>query len=93
MVRHLPNGIELLWFGWKMNNNNRLFQIYYSYSAKGLASKAFHFKDTRSYKEVSEFTAKILNQGYNVVVRELDGDSYKLISTTYTPCVDPFLYD
>ena len=93
MVGYLPDLMGYVRMSGKHKHNNRLFQVYYSHSAKGLASKAYHFKDTRSYKEVSEFTAKILNQGYNVVVRELDGETYKLISTSYTPAVDPFLYE
>jgi hypothetical protein len=76
----------------KDKDNNRLYQIYYSHCFKGLASKAFPLMDTRDYAEVEKNKQKLLNNGYNAIVRELDGDSYKLISTTYTPAIDPFLY-
>lgn len=93
MVRYLPDLMGYVRMSGKDNNNNRLFQIYYSHCFKGLASLAYHLTDTSDYAEVEKNKAKLLNNGYNTIVRELDGDNYRLISTTYTPAVDPFLYD
>lgn len=93
MVGYLPDLMEPLRMSGKDNNNNRLYQIYYSHCFKGLASLAYHVTDTRDLKELGKNKARLLNNGYNVIIRELDGETYKLVSTSYTPAVDPFMYD
>ena len=68
-----------------MKDNNRLYQVYHSHGFKGLASKAYHLKDTRDYDELMILKRRILEEGDNVIIRELNGDNYRLISTSYSP--------
>lgn len=66
-------------------NTNRLWQVYHSHRNKGLASLAYHLKDTRDYDELMILKRRILEEGDNVIIRELNGDNYRLISTSYSP--------